>query len=75
MAASGGKFTVKFGAKKLKIWKVKITKNYRWSTVGVARREGEYGVTIDLHAPEKERMMIMVMMMVMMKRVSKQVTK
>ena len=49
MAASAGKFTVKLGAKKLKIWKVKITKNYRRSTVGVARWEGKYGVNIDLH--------------------------
>ena len=49
MAASGGKFTVKLGAKKLKIWKVKITKKYRRSTEGVAHREGKYGVTIDLH--------------------------
>ena len=49
MAVSGDKFTAKLGAKKLKIWKVKITKNYRSSTVGVARREGKYGVTINLH--------------------------
>ena len=56
MAASGGKFTVKLGAKKRKIWKVEITKQYRRSTVGVARQQGKYGVTIDLQVsltPEK----------------------